>query len=199
MNDLRRYPRPFICLVRHGETELSASRRYNGLTDVALTQRGEEEGLRLAPLLSDIEWEAVLCSPLQRARRTATLAGFPDPRIVDELRELDYGDYEAKTTEEIYEERLGWDFWRDGCPSGDSPATAAERLDVVVEHLHSYRGCVLLFSHSHSIRILTARWLGLEPERGSFFEYAPAHLSLVGTHRGRPVIKLWNDGSHLTG
>ena len=198
MNDLPSYNRPFICLVRHGETELSAARCYNGLVDTDLTENGENQARDIGAHLRDIDWEAILCSPLRRARRTAKLAGFSTPEIAEALREFDYGECEGKTTEQILSERPDWDFWSHGCPNGETPEQAGMRLDRVVERLRSYKGAVLVFSHSHAIRILTARWLGLPAERGAMFEYEPAHLSVVGTHRGRPVIMLWNDGSHLS-
>jgi probable phosphoglycerate mutase len=197
MDDFSRYPRPFICLVRHGETKLSAARRYNGVGDVDLTAVGEGQARDMAPRFRVVEWEAVLCSPLKRARRTAELAGFPDPEIIDGLREFDYGAFEGKTTEEIFAERPGWDLWRDGCPDGETPEKAGKRLGEVAERLRAYEGAVLAFSHSHAIRILTAIWLNLQPENGAMFESTPAHVNVIGTHRGRPVIALWNDGSHL--
>lgn len=197
MNDLLRYSRPFTCLIRHGETELSAARCYNGLVDVGLTEKGERQARAMAARLRVVEWEAVLCSPLKRARRTAELAGFRDLEIVESLREFDYGDYEGKTTRQILSGRPDWDFWRHGCPNGETPEEAGRRLDEVIERLLIYKGAVLVFSHSHSLRILSARWVRLPAERGNMFEYFPAHLSVISTHRDYPVIALWNDGSHL--
>ena len=198
MNDLRSYHQPFICLVRHGETELSTARCYNGLADIDLSEVGEKQARAIAPRLSGVDWEAALCSPLKRARRTAELAGFSNPEVVDNLREFDYGDYEGKTTEQILSKRPDWDLWRHGCTNGETSEQVGRRLDEVVERLHDHKGAVLVFSHSHAIRILSARWLGLPAECGSIFELAPAHLSVIGIHRGYPVVVLWNDGMHLS-
>jgi broad specificity phosphatase PhoE len=198
MNDFSKYSTPFICLVRHGETQLTAARCYNGVRDIPLTTKGEQDAARLAPLLSRVAWDLVICSPLQRAHRTAVLAGFPAPQINTTLREFDYGDYEGKTTRQILDERPDWDFWQHGCPHGETPESAGIRLRPLVEELRQETGRVLVFSHSHAIRIFAAVWLQLPPAQASMFEYGPAHLSVVGAHRGYPTILLWNDGAHLS-
>jgi broad specificity phosphatase PhoE len=197
MNDFSKYGTPCICLARHGETELTAARCYNGVRDIPLTAKGEQDAARLAPVLSRVTWDLVISSPLQRAIRTAALAGFPSPRIVPTLREFDYGDYEGKTTRQILDERPDWDFWQHGCPNGETPESAGTRLLPLVEELRLETGRVLVFSHSHAIRIFSAVWLKLRPAQASMFEYGPAHLSALGSHRGYPTILLWNDAAHL--
>jgi broad specificity phosphatase PhoE len=190
------YRDPFVCLVRHGETKLTAALRYNGLSDVELTEKGETQAKCLVePLRTN--WGLVLCSPLVRARRTAELAGFTDPEIVSALREYDYGDFEGKTTEEIQNQQPDWDLWRDGCPNGETPEGVAQRLSPIIERIVTANKPTLVFSHSHCIRIFAACWLGLSANSAAMFEYSPAHISVVGKHRHRPVILLWNDGSHL--
>jgi probable phosphoglycerate mutase len=184
---------PSACLIRHGETEFSVARRYNGVTDAPLTRHGEEVAARLRPVLAAQEWEVVLCSPLQRARRTAELAGFAAPEIVPELRECDYGEIEGLTTEEIMQRWAGWEFWRDGAPGGETPRDVAARLATVIARLRERSGRALVFSHSHTIRVLAATWLELRAEQASIFALEPARLSEVGTHRGRPVLLQWNN------
>lgn len=198
MNDFSKYATPLICLARHGETELTAARCYNGARDIPLTAKGEQDAARLAPVLSRATWDRVICSPLQRAIRTAALAGFQAPQIVPALREFDYGDYEGKNTQQILDNRSDWDFWQHGCPNGETPESAGTRLFPLVEALRQETGRVLVFSHSHTIRIFAAVWLNLPPAKASMFEYGPAHLSVVGVHRGYPTILLWNDGAHMT-
>jgi broad specificity phosphatase PhoE len=189
---------PSACLIRHGETEFSAARRYNGVTDAPLTPHGEDVAARLQPVLTGGGWELVLCSPLHRARRTAELAGFPDPEIVAELRECDYGQIEGLTTEEISQRWPGWDFWRDGCPGGESADDVATRVAPVVARLRKRPGRALVFSHSHTLRILTARWLDLHAEQAAIFALEPARIGEVGTHRGRPILVRWNDEASET-
>lgn len=197
MDDLLTCLPPYICFVRHGETEYSATRRYNGTTDVGLTANGEKTARLLQPVLARVPWTTVLCSSLQRARRTAMLAGFQSPEIVDGLRECDYGDYEGKTTEEILDLRREWDFWRDGCPGGESPNAVAARLQPLLPRLLGHHGRILIFSHSHVIRIVCALLLGLDPRQGAIFSLDPGKLNIIRIHRGRPEIALWNAGRHI--
>lgn len=197
MNDFSKYPRPLICLVRHGQTNAAVERRYNGLGDIALTSHGENQARTIAKALEAVKWDAVFSSPLKRARRTAELAGFPSPEIINELHEFNYGEYEGKTTSEIFSQRPDWNFWRDGCPGGETVQEAGKRLEAVIEQLSQYEGTVLVFSHAHAIKIIASLWVGLPPEAGEILGYEPAHISCLGVHRGKPLIMLWNDGSHL--
>ncbi len=185
-------PDPSVTLIIHGETEFSRGRRYNGVTDAPLTGRGEALARRLHIPLADEQWDAVLCSPLQRARRTAELAGFPQPEIVQELRECDYGQLEGLTTEEILRHWPSWDFWRDGAPGGESAADVAQRLEPLLSRLRRLGGRTLLFSHSHTIRVLAARWLGLEASQAAIFALEPARISELGIHREQPILLRWN-------
>jgi hypothetical protein len=85
-------------VVRHGETEWSATGRHTSTTDVALTAAGEEAARALGERLAGTSFDLVLTSPRQRARRTAALAGFPQAQVDDDLAEWEYGDYEGLTT-----------------------------------------------------------------------------------------------------
>ena len=67
---------PDVYLVRHGETEWSLSGQHTGLTDLPLTERGEEQARRLRPRLTTVNFAKVLSSPLQRAVRTCELSGY---------------------------------------------------------------------------------------------------------------------------
>jgi broad specificity phosphatase PhoE len=184
--------RPLVCLVRHGQTSYSAARRYNGRTDAPLTSLGEAQATRLGDRLAPVSWDRVYCSPLSRAQATARLAGIRGFQVLDELIECDYGDFEGQTTAEIQELSPGWDFWTDGCPAGENADDVARRIDPFVEGLRSHSGTTLIFSHSHLIRIFAARWVKLPGSHAYIFEYAPARISVLGTHRDRPVIRLWN-------
>src|SRR5882672_8784650 len=99
-----------IWLVRHGETEWSRSGQHTGRTDIPLTAKGEEDGRRMGPRLAGVSFSRVLTSPLQRAARTATLAGF-QAEIEPELVEWNYGEYEGLKTAEVRANRPDWDLF----------------------------------------------------------------------------------------
>jgi probable phosphoglycerate mutase len=180
-------------LVRHGETEWSRSGRHTGRTDVPLTEEGRRRAEAVGEALSGREFGLVLTSPLERALETCRLAGFGDrAELSDELMEWDYGAYEGRTTPEIREERPGWTLWRDGVPEGESIEQVADRVDRVLAELRAAAGDALLFAHGHVLRVLTARWLRLEPQAGALFALDPATLSTLGHERETAVICVWN-------
>ena len=193
---------PVLYLARHGETAWSLSGQHTGLTDLPLTERGERNARNLGPRLAGLTFAKVFTSPLQRATRTCELAGFAAAAEVDrDLVEWDYGDYEGLRTAEIHEKRPEWQLFRDGCPGGESPDQIGARADRVVSRVRAVKGDVLIFSSGHFLRVLAARWLGLEPVNGSLFMLKTASLSALGYENelSQPVISLWDDTSHVSG
>ena len=184
---------PEAFLVRHGETEWSAAHKHTGSTDIPLTEAGRRQAQGLATELAGREFERVLTSPSSRAVETCRIAGLGDhAEVRDDLREWDYGEYEGVTTAEIRSRRPDWRLWRDGCPGGESPAQVGARADRVVAELRELDGDAALFAHGHLLRVLTARWLDLPPDRGASFALDTAALGVLGWERENPAIWLWN-------
>jgi broad specificity phosphatase PhoE len=182
-----------VVLVRHGETEWSRTGKHTGRTDVPLTDRGEEQAAGLADALRGRAFELVLTSPLSRAAETARLAGVGEAaQTRDELREWDYGAYEGRTTPDIRDERARWSLWRDGVPGGESATEVGARADRVIAELRALTGDALVFAHGHLLRVLAARWLGLEPTEGRLLALDPATISVLGYERETSVIRVWN-------
>jgi probable phosphoglycerate mutase len=180
-------------LVRHGETEWSRTGKHTGRTDIPLTERGRRQAQAVGAALRNREFALVQSSPLGRALDTCRLAGFGDRAVQrDELMEWDYGAYEGRTTAEIRKERPDWSLWLDGVPDGETVSQVGERADRVIAEVRSVDGDVLLFAHGHVLRVLTARWLSLEPDAGRLFALDPATLSTLGYERETSVIRLWN-------
>jgi broad specificity phosphatase PhoE len=186
---------PEVVLVRHGETEWTREGKHTGRTDIPLTERGRRQARAVGAALQGRRFALVLTSPLARALETCRLAGFGDvSEQRDELREWDYGAYEGRRTIEIREEVSGWTLWRDGVPGGESIQEVTARADRVIAELRSVQGNTLLFAHGHVLRVLAARWLGLEPRAGALFALDPATISTLGYERETSVIRLWNQG-----
>src|SRR5437588_9846264 len=173
---------PVLYLARHGETAWSLSGQHTGLAELPLTERGERNARNLGPRLAGLTFAKVFTSPLQRATRTCELAGFGAAAEVDrDLVEWNYGDYEGLRTAEIHEKRPEWQLFRDGCPGGESPDQIGARADRVVSRVRAIKGDVLIFSSGHFLRVLAARWLGLEPAGGRFANLQPATGRVCGT------------------
>ena len=181
-----------LYLVRHGATEWSVDGRHTGTTDLPLLPQGEETARSLAPRLAGVDFDLVLTSPRQRARRTAELAGFPDAVVDEDLAEWGYGDYEGVTTDTIRRTDPGWTVWGGVTPGGETPDAVCVRLDRVIGRVRSVEGHVLVFGHGHALRALAARWLGLSATEGRLLKLDTATLSVLGFEREQPVVLHWN-------
>jgi probable phosphoglycerate mutase len=182
-----------VVLARHGETEWSRDLRHTGRTDIPLTERGREQAKLLRDPLGGWSFARVLSSPLDRALETCRLAGLGDRvETTDDLLEWDYGEYEGITTKQIRAKRPEWYLWRDGCPGGETAAEVGRRVDRVIESLDGLEGDAVLFAHGHVLRVLTARWLRLDPEAGALFALDTGTLSVLGFERETRVIRRWN-------
>ena len=129
-----------LWLVRHGETAWSQTGRHTGRTDIELTARGEQQATALRPRLAR-PWAAVFTSPLQRAARTAALAGL-DATVDDDLREWDYGPAEGLTTAELSTDGP-WSVWADP-PLGETVQDVGRRVAAVLARVPLDRGDVCL-------------------------------------------------------
>lgn len=203
-----------LWVVRHGPTAWSEAGRHTGRTDIPLTVEGEREARALAPRLAAAQRERpfddVLASPLQRARRTAELAGFGHARPEPLAVEWDYGDYEGLTRAQIREQVPGWSPWsHPALPGGEHLDDVAKRAATLLAALRLTSGPdgadgpdsadgpgeerrVLLFAHGHFLRILAATWIGQEPQLAAGLALDPATISVLGLDRGTPVIERWN-------
>jgi len=191
-----------LWLIRHGETEWSAENRHTSRTDLPLTALGRERAVELGKFLAGTKFQAVLRSPMLRAKETCEIAGYGNVAVVDEgLREWDYGVYEGRTTQEIQAEIPGWSVWKDPIIGGESVEQVGARADGVIARALSSAAPetdqvtrVALFAHAHILRILAARWVGLQPRDGSLLVLGTGSVSVLGWERETRVIQRWNRG-----
>jgi probable phosphoglycerate mutase len=184
-----------LWLLRHGATEWARNGRHTGRTDLPLLPDGEAEASALAPALSTLRFDAVLVSPLQRARRTAELAGLgAAAQITPELAEWDYGAYEGITTAEIRQQQPGWTIWANGCPGGEQAAQVQQRCEQVIARILALGPAprVALVAHGHILRALAGTWLGLGAPGGALLTLSTATVSVLGFEREQRVILRWN-------
>ena len=183
-----------LWVVRHGETEWSKSGRHTGATDVPLTPDGEEQAKALRDMLADLHPVLVLCSPRQRARETARLAGLDVDEVTDDLAEWNYGDYEGLSTPEIRKNVPGWTIFSHPAPGGETAEQVRVRADRVLTQAVTrlIEGPVILVGHGHLSRVLGARWMGLPVSSGANLLLGTAAPSLLGAQHGIPAIVRWN-------
>ena len=194
---MRRHAQTLV-LVRHGETEWSATGRHTSVTDVPLIDEGRRAAARVRPRLAGFGFALVLSSPRARARETAELAGLAEHAEVDEdLAEFAYGEYEGRTTADIREERPGWSVWEDGAPGGETAAQVGARADRAIERATAVDGDVAVFAHGHLLRVLGARWIGLDAASGGNLALDTGAVCELSYERVRRAIWVWNDTSHL--
>ncbi|AVH55762.1 MULTISPECIES: histidine phosphatase family protein [Streptomyces] len=191
-----------LLLVRHGETEWSLSGRHTGSTDIPLTEKGREQARKLAPLIARHHIGAAFVSPMRRSQETARLAGVDGARVDADLSEWDYGGYEGITTVEIQRSRPDWFLFTDGVAPGppehpgESPDEVGARADRMLAKIDAAlaeaEGSVVVVSHGHFLRVLTARRLGLPAQAGALFQLGTGTMSRLSTEHCRHVVAGWN-------
>jgi len=128
------------------------------------------------------------------------MAGLTNVKQDPDLWEWDYGGYEGLTTPQIREQRPGWYLWRDGVipggagHPGETVQQVGERVDRVLRRVGPLLadGDVALVAHGHVLRVLTARYLRLDPSDGKLFRLDTGTISTLGLEREEPVILSWN-------
>jgi len=184
-----------IYLLRHGETEWSATGKHTSYTDIPLTARGRELATAAGRVLAGVRgpdappFALELTSPRRRAFDTAELAKL-SPTVDDSLVEWNYGEYEGLTTPEIRETVPGWTVWTHPSPGGETWDEVAARADGVISRCQAVLGDgdVVLIGHGHFSRVLTARYLGLSPSAGVGFKLDAGGLTVLGDERGEPRL-----------
>jgi broad specificity phosphatase PhoE len=164
-----------IVLVRHGETLGQSSVRYYGRTDVGLSDRGREQARQAALALPGDAFPLVLTSPLARAWQSARIVA-PRSRmlLLDELREVDFGEWEGLTAEEIRaRDPIRYEDWKRrgpgfAYPGGEPVADFQARVDRAVSCMAaSGLSSILVVGHKGVIRAIVRGLTKLElpPER----------------------------------
>lgn len=197
-----------VYLIRHGEVDGTAERRFVGSTDLPLNARGLAQVRRLATLLPSglaAGGAGIWCvaSPLLRAQQTATaVAGrFGLPVTTDpDLREIDFGEWEGLTSAEVEERfpglQAGW--MSPGAdaafPGGESLGSFEGRMARALDRIvQSQAEVVLVFAHGGTIRALACGLLGLGREGFWLFAVQPASVLRADVYRGGGILsELWS-------
>jgi broad specificity phosphatase PhoE len=192
-----------LLLVRHAETDEAMWGRCYGRLDVGLSDEGRRQAWALGGLLEQQPLAAVYASPLVRALDTAAAIAAPhglEPRPVDELREIDFGELEGVTYDEIQTKRP--ELFREWMarpasvrfPGGETLADLRARVLPAIADIRRRheREVVALVTHGGVVRVTLADALGLAD--GAVFRLGQSYggLSVVDWERGATVVPVVN-------
>ncbi|MDZ7704810.1 MAG: histidine phosphatase family protein [Trueperaceae bacterium] len=194
-----------LILIRHGVTSWNVSGRFQGHSDVPLSDEGRVQARALAGRLRDLgPFDAVYSSPLRRAHETATLAlpeGAPEVRLEPRLKELHFGSFEGFTLAEN-QRHAAWDGWFDdpfgrATPQGESYQQLRDRA---VDWLGSLdrSATTLAFAHSGTIQMLLSHVIGVErPSWRKRFFLRHTSLTHVVFEGEDAIVERVNDARHI--
>lgn len=200
-----------LYLVRHGETDGNAQQWYQGSTDVPLNARGIVQAKYLGDFLKDEQFTAVYSSDLLRAEKTAELVAAPHRLPVTtyaELREINFGEWEGHTYNEIIEQWPGeieTFYESDGtmrARGGESFAEVEERAMTKIRDILANHGdgdTVLVVSHGATIRCLIFGLLGLKLTRVWCFQQFNTAFNIIDYYGTKNVMTVMNSTRHLEG
>jgi len=197
-----------LILIRHGETPHNRDKRYQGHRDTSLTTEGKRQTREIALRLRDEPLDAIYSSDLKRTRYMAEVINSYHSlkiNILPELREIDFGDWEGKTYNEIQREwgRLlsGWEKEpsKIKIPKGESIKDLAERVISTIKKIISNHPDqrIAIITHGGPIRIILMDALGLEADNWWGTITSNGGISIIEYQSKRAEVLLQNDTSHL--
>jgi broad specificity phosphatase PhoE len=193
-----------LTLIRHGLTEWNVEGRFQGQSDLPLSQEGTEQARRLAERMARMDPpDRIVTSPLLRAVETAEIAFEGQPVTIEpRLMELHFGAFEGRTLAE----NLAEDAWRSWArdpylqpaPGGESYRELRERAVAWYRELPHDAAHVVAVTHSGTIQMLLAHVLGIEHPRWRkriYLRHSSVTRILVGA--SDTVVERVNDTRHL--
>ncbi len=187
-----------LILVRHGETEHNVAGIAQGWNDSALSPRGEQQAARLASRIAALKVDAIVSSPLGRARSTAEVIARAcglEVTTLDELREMNYGGWEGRSFLDVRRDDTAlYEEWIANadcpCPGGESHNDVRRRFAAALEKIQAARPVVV--THGTAIRIGVTVLLGLPVMASRHFAQDNAAMNVFLWRADRWVMKLWN-------
>jgi broad specificity phosphatase PhoE len=191
-----------ITLIRHGVTEWNLSGKFQGHTDIPLSEQGRQQALVLAKHLKKAKVDVIYSSPLQRALETAQIA-FPDREIIQDarLKELYFGMFEGFTqAENAQHQDYPWwmaDTFKRPAPKGESYEALRARAVAWMKSLPQEKH-IIAFTHSGTIQMLLSYIMGVEhPMWRKRIYLRHTGITRVLFKDGEAVIERVNDTRHL--
>jgi len=202
---------PQFIIIRHGETLWNREKRFQGSADIPLSDKGRAQARRVASMLEDKPLDAIYSSPLRRALDTANAVALShglEVRVVDDLQEINVGEWSGKTWTEIratwpdLEKRWSADPYSSDAPPGgehyrDFQSRCIRALDEIAA-AHTDSDQVAVVCHGGVIRAVMNELLGLVwNTRGKIYALNCSITRMRWKSRGTVIIDGFNDSCHL--
>jgi alpha-ribazole phosphatase len=193
-----------LILIRHGDIGDAYTGRLVGRGDMPLSALGRTQAEGLGHRFRSSNISCLLSSPLSRAQETAEAVAHAAQCPVtthEDLAEVDFGDWEGKTFDEIETaapERI--DHWAKfdptfAFPKGESLACFLERIERLASHIASLQNeTVVAVTHGGVIRALICVFLGLDPRNYVLFEVSRGSITTLKLFGERGVLTGLNEG-----
>ena len=201
-------PRTRFILLRHGQTAHSAARLYSGSSDPELTDIGHEQAQRAARAVTALGGvDLIVTSPQTRARQTADACaealGITDVVVDEQLREMDYGEFDGLSREECMERFAEeFDVWQassSNAPPGGESLTALHRritrARLALQERHE-AATILVVTHMTPIKSIIRQALGVGAEAFKHIYLDLASISVVEFYGDYGVVRCVNDVAH---
>lgn len=192
-----------LYFVRHGETDYNREGRFQGHADIPLNARGREQAAAVAAELADHDIRTIVSSDLSRARETADAIASALGVEVEEnplLRELNVGDWQAKTRAEVSEiwpqQFAAWLSGQDMCPpGGESRSESADRvvqaIRALVADIGEVDGAIAIVAHGAVLRGAAEELLGMGGASGSLGVLGNCAYGVLAPRRDAWVLRSW--------
>jgi broad specificity phosphatase PhoE len=195
-----------LILVRHGETVWNREQRVQGMTDIALSEYGRAQAAQLARCLMTEKIDRIVSSPLKRAYETAMIIKQFHEAVVEtdrDLRELDQGDFEGLTFDELRKRHQGFlrrwiaDPGPIVIPNGESLNDLQVRAWRVIEKLMRTSRNVLVVAHNFTITTILCKIQHMQLCQLREATVETASQTVVEITGSKLHITMFNDTSHL--
>ncbi len=197
-----------LYLIRHGETEWNAVKRFQGWTDIELSERGLAQAEFLGERFKKIHIDELYSSPLKRAVKTAepiSKATGVDIKTIEHFKEINFGEWEGKTRDELYE-LYGHKFEEflsrpeeHTFPGDGSFKAVTERIKIGLDKIIHGRDNlnIAIVSHGGIIRLTIKYLLDIQQDLYNSTWIDNTSISLLHIRKNGNLLRVLNDVSHI--
>lgn len=196
-----------IYLTRHGQTEWNLEKRLQGHGNSPLTEFGLNRAKELSERIKDIDIDTIYTSPIERAYKTAQIVKgnkYIEVKVHEGLKEMNFGDYEGKITEEVMKENPDWDIsaimrgnLEMRAPNGETLGEVRERVNSAMRDIikENEGKNILIVAHGITLKAIMTFFNDQEANNEVMEQASLTKVIVDGENFN---IEFKNDGSHFT-